>query len=639
MRHRFYSIRMLLSFFAVLSSVTAVAAAAADTAPDSARVEQLSKMLREKPRGVGPTIEDRKAWDAVAKARRFKGVIGRAEKLLKQPMPELTDEIYLDCSKTGSRTRYLRVIFPRHRRMTDLVIAECIENRGRFLPAIEEAIKVVCSDRTWIYSFRDRNLRNFKGEVVEVDLLTARLAWNMATMDYWLGDKLSPEVRNLIRENLQRRVFKPFEVMVTTGKSPQRGAWWLTGTSNWNAVCFAGVTGSALAIIESPERRAFFLASAEKNIQNFLSGFTSDGYCTEGIGYWNYGFGHYVMLAETVCQATDGRLDMFQDPRVRQIAMFGFRMEIAPGVYPAFADCSCGARPAGYLVAFLSRRFELGLKDIEERALLLNIGPSGNLFYLGVLGFQNSATKKASAKQRVHDRPLRDWFPEGGVLICRPEAGKERALAVALKGGNNGEIHNHNDVGSFVVVLGGKALLVDPGLETYTRRTFSPQRYESEVINSLGHSVPRVAGKLQKKGRAAAAKVLKTQFTDKADTLVLDISSAYDVKELKQLNRTFIFSREGQGSLTVIDQAEFDSPQQFGTALITFSKWKQLSPNRLFVGEGEDAVQVDIACDDGKFKIEGVKIKDGRKPTRLGINLTKPVEKATIRITITQAKS
>ncbi len=637
MRHRFYSIRLLSSFFVVLSSVTAVVAETADTAPDPARIEQLSKMLREKPRGVGPTIEDRKAWDAVTKAGKFKGVIGRAEKLLKQPMPELTDEIYLDYSKTGSRTRYLRVLGQRHRRMADLVIAECIENRGRFLPAIEETIKAICSEKTWIYSFHDRKNRNFKGEVVEVDLLTACLAWNMATADYWLGDKLSPKIRRLIRDNLERRVFKPFESIVTTGK-PR--TWWLTHpTNNWNAVCLAGVTGSALAIIESPERRAFFLASAEKNIQNFLSGFTSDGYCTEGIGYWNYGFGNYVMLAETVYQATDDRLDMFQDPRVRQIAMFGPRMEIAPGVYPAFADCSCGARPAGWLTAFLSRRFELGLKGIEERALLLNVGPSSHLFRLGVFGFQNSATKKASAEQQVHGRLLRDWFPAGGVLICRPEAGKQRALAVALKGGHNAEQHNHNDVGSFVVVLGGKALLVDPGSETYTRRTFSPQRYESEVINSFGHGVPRIAGKLQKKGRAAAAKVLKTQFTDKADTLVLDISSAYDVKELKQLKRTFVFSREGQGSLTVIDQAEFDTPQSFGAALITFSKWKQISPNSLLVGEGEDAVQVDIACDGGDVQIEDVQIKDGRKPTRLGINMTEPVEKATIRVTITPAKS
>ena len=95
------------------------------------------------------------------------------------------------------------------------------------------------------------------------------------------------------------------------------------------------------------------------------------------------------------------------------------------------------------------------------------------------------------------------------------------------------------------------------------------------MLNSFGHPVPRVAGTLQVTGRSAQAKFLKTEFTDAADTYVMDISSAYKVAGLKKLERTFIFSREGKGKLTVTDVVEFDRPQAFGTALITFAKWKQ----------------------------------------------------------------
>ena len=84
-------------------------------------------------------------------------------------------------------------------------------------------------------------------------------------------------------------------------------AWWLSSTNNWNAVCLAGVTGAALATVESRRDRAFFAAAAEENIQSYLRGFTPDGYCSEGVGYWNYGFGHYMMLAETLRQASGGR--------------------------------------------------------------------------------------------------------------------------------------------------------------------------------------------------------------------------------------------------------------------------------------------------------------------------------------------
>jgi hypothetical protein len=214
-------------------------------------------------------------------------------------------------------------------------------------------------------------------------------------------------------------------------------------------------------------------------------------------------------------------------------------------------------------------------------------------------------------------------------------------FGVALKGGHNAEHHNHNDVGSFVVALGKATPLLDPGSEIYTARTFSSKRYESGVLNSFGHSVPRVAGQLQRTGRDAAAKVLKTDFTDQADTLVIDIQSAYKVKPLKKLQCTFIYSREGAGSLTVIDEVEFDSPHDFGTALITFSPWKRLAPKRLLVGDGREAVQVEIAVEGGDFQIAAEEIKEdlsgGRIPVRLGIDLTKPAATAAIKVTITPA--
>ena len=57
-----------------------------------------------------------------------------------------------------------------------------------------------------------------------------------------------------------------------------------------------------------------------------------------------------------------------------------------------------------------------------------------------------------------------------------------------MKGGHNAEQHNHNDVGSFIVALGHSTPLVDPGAEVYTGRTFSRRRYDSNVLNSFGHS-------------------------------------------------------------------------------------------------------------------------------------------------------
>jgi hypothetical protein len=228
-------------------------------------------------------------------------------------------------------------------------------------------------------------------------------------------------------------------------------------------------------------------------------------------------------------------------------------------------------------------------------------------------------------------------------LICRPASGNPRGLGAALKGGHNAEQHNHNDVGSFVVALGSATPLLDPGAEVYTRRTFSSRRYESNVLNSFGHPVPRVAGKLQREGRQAAAKVLKTGFADAEDTLVLDIRSCYDVPELTRLVRTFVFSREGRGSLTVSDEVEFKSPQEFETVLITLVPWKQDGDDKLVIGKGDEAIQAKIASGEHSFRLQATEIHEDLPgkivPKRLGIVLTEPVRQAVIRVTIAPAET
>jgi hypothetical protein len=615
----------------------AVSSPAADdvTPIDQQRVEQWKAMLPAAPRGVGPTIENRQAWQTVAQSEQFKDAVKKAEQLLSKPMPEMTDDLYLDYSRTGNRKRGEAVQGQRKERVNTLVLAECIENRGRFLPAIEEAIRSTCGEKTWMYPGHDAKLMNFKGHIIEIDLRSSEMSWILATARFWLGDKLSADVRKLIDDELERRTFTPFVNLVTKG---QPKMWWLTTTNNWNAVCLAGVTGAAMANIESPERRAFFAAAAEKYIQNFLSGFTPDGYCSEGVGYWNYGFGHYMMLAETLKQATGGKVDMMESDHVRQAARFSQRLEILPGIYPAFADCDPSARPSQQLVALLSRRYGWGLKEVEAKGLGLAGARSAGLFGLGLFGFPNSITTGPAVTSESAPAALRDWFGDAGILICRPAAGSGQALGAALKGGHNDEHHNHNDVGSYVVALGRSTPLLDPGAEVYTARTFSKKRYDSNVLNSFGHSVPRVAGQLQETGRQAAAKILKTDFTDQADTLAMDISSAYKVKELKKLERTFVFSRAGSGKLTVTDAVEFDGPQTFGTAMITFDKWQQLGPNRLQVGDGPDRVIVEIAAQGNEFKIVPEEIHEDlhskRFPTRLGIELVNPVSRATVTVTI-----
>jgi hypothetical protein len=415
--------------------------------------------------------------------------------------------------------------------------------------------------------------------------------------------------------------------------------WWMTGTNNWNAVCLAGVTGSALAVIDSPMDRAFFIAAAEGYSRNFLEGFTDDGYCSEGLGYWNYGFGYYIMLSEAIHQATGGKLDLLKNDKVKRAAMFGSEIEIINGVYPAFADCSVRAKPGTFLMYFISRRLGLGLRNWEQ---IDTVSAGGSLYESMMYSFGNSASQTLPAQNASPGPGIRSWFENAGILICRPAANSTSQLAVALKGGHNNEHHNHNDVGSFVVVLGDRPLLLDPGGEVYTARTFSSRRYESNVLNSFGHPVPLVAGKLQRTGRQAEGRVVSKDFNDDADTLVLDISSAYDVPVLEKLQRTFVCSRKGSGSLTVTDEVVFSQGSDFGTALVTFDEWQQLSASSLVIRDQDKALRVDIEVTGAEFEIKPETIEEDlngdRLPTRLGINLAQPVLHTVVCLNIAPVK-
>ena len=289
------------------------------------------------------------------------------------------------------------------------------------------------------------------------------------------------------------------------------------------------------------------------------------------------------------------------------------------------------------LLGYLSRRNGFGWTAVEQRAAA-EAGDAGSLFGLGVFDFPNSLAGKPAATGPEPAPALRDWFVDAGILICRPARNDGRGFGVALKGGHNAEHHNHNDLGSFVVALDGETPLLDPGSETYTARTFSSRRYESNVLNSYGHSVPLVAGQQQREGRQSAAQVVKTEFTDTQDTITFDIRSAYPVKSLRKLERTFAFSRAGRGSLTVRDDVEFAQPETFGTALITYTPQRQVQGGKIVIGKGAAAIQVEVTAEGAAITIREEEIREDvhgpHQPVRFGFDLGQPVTRAKIVATI-----
>ena len=185
------------------------ASAKNDDALNPDRLKAIALMLPDAPAGVGRPMADRAGWDALAAAAAWRGVVKRAEGLLAQPVPEQPDDLYLDFSRTGNRTHWQNVAFERRSRLVILTLAECVENKGRFLPKTEELIAAFCAEKCWVMPAHDRRLTNFNGKFIDVDLASSALAWNLATADWLLGDKLGAATRKRIRESVERFVLAP----------------------------------------------------------------------------------------------------------------------------------------------------------------------------------------------------------------------------------------------------------------------------------------------------------------------------------------------------------------------------------------------------------------------------------------------
>jgi heparinase II/III-like protein len=126
------------------------------------------------------------------------------------------------------------------------------------------------------------------------------------------------------------------------------------------------------------------------------------------------------------------------------------------------------------------------------------------------------------------------WLADLQLMAARSIPNSAAGLYVSAWGGHNAQSHNHNDVGNFIVYGDGKPVLIDLGVETYSAKTFGPQRYEIWTMQSAYHNLPTVNGIMQGAGRQFQAKGVSFNETANRVTFSADIASAYPAEAAVQ---------------------------------------------------------------------------------------------------------
>ena len=510
-----------------------------------------------------PDITDREYWDNY----KVDGLIEAAQSQLGYTWPVITASAFMAFKHDGNRNAMEDIHFERRHALANLVFGELSENKGRFLPQIVDGLFAICEETYWGLS------AHWYGEVGNIpdprepyiDLFAAETAEHIVMTYHLLKKPLSeycPEILDRIEYELETRIKTPYLA--------HNDYWWMgyeRRPNNWNPWIISNLLSVFLLTEKDGLRLDVALFKMFTEIQNYYDALPADGGCDEGPGYWTRAGASLFEFVYEIKVATGGALDLFDDEKLRGVVAYMKKVHIKDARFICVADGTADPKSGmGPFIYAFGR--ETGQADVEA------IG--AEVYLAG-----GNTTKSAIAvRGEGYRRKIwsYDWIGEieRRALVPKPHPRlelmqmlevaclREGGWCLCVKGGHNKESHNHNDVGSFALYCDGTPVLCDIGIGTYTKQTFSPQRYEIPWVRSLTHNLPEINGVEQKNGREYAA----DSFTAREGYACVSFAAAYPPEaEIVSLKREYALTENG---LSFTDKFEFAGDKKYVTeALIT----------------------------------------------------------------------
>ena len=479
------------------------------------------------------SISDRQSWDVLCKEWRQES-IKLGEQYLHYSYPVLSANDYMDFTRTGNRTRFEDRFFARRRALSSLVLAECVEDKGRFMDDIRNGIFAICEESGWQLPAHNTYVRDTPQLLLPdmsapvLDLFACETGAILGTAWYLLKERLdtvSPFISSRILYELKHRIFTPYL---------EKHFWWMgDGTqpmNNWTIWCTQNVLLSVFLTDSDPSLREKVFLKACQSVDYFLAEYGEDGCCDEGAQYYRHAGLCLFHVMEILNSITDNAfLHLYDAPKIRNIASYILNVHINDKYYVNFADCSPIAGRAGVREFLFARRtHNTNMMLFAARDYLaggmdtLLMSAENNLYYRLLNGYTAAQIRQyADSHQETVSHPD-VYYKSVGLFVARDDT-----LCLAVKAGDNADSHNHNDTGSFTVYKNGLPLIIDVGVESYTQKTFSPRRYEIWTMQSAYHNLPTINDIMQKDGENYRARDVSWHMNENLCEITMDIAGAY----------------------------------------------------------------------------------------------------------------
>ena len=586
-------------------------------------------------------------WRARLPETAVQEIIERGEQYLGKDVPVVSATLFLEYVRNGNRSNYEAKTFARRNQLMDLVLAEAVEDKGRFTDTIANYVWSICEETYWGVPAHVGVQRSKSGlpdvEDPTVDLFGAETAATLALTDYLVGaklEKVSPLIRKRIYRETVSKILDPI-------KHAERYSWLdvTKQVNNWNPWILSNVIMAELLIEPDESKRAANLYQYMKWLDIYINGLGEDGGCDEGPSYWFAAGGSVFDALEMLKGATNGRIDIYKEPIIRKMASYIYKMHIADNYFVNFADADPKFTADGVML------YRFG-KAIGDDALL----HFGAYMYaknprLEGEGFQKPrrlsnllALKEMPAESASYKPTDEASFSDIQVMTARDDSG----LFLATHAGHNGESHNHNDVGDFIVYLGNEPVIIDAGRGNYTATTFSSHRYELWFTQSQYHNLPIIDGIGQSAGRQFTAKSVK-ETSGERTSLSMDISGAYPKEAgIVFWNRTVTLDRQADEVRVGDEYLLTKEPNSLQQVFMTICDVDTNEPGRIKLTTTSSNV-VNISYASGwnvtveSPSTEGPEYSSfatkwsGRKIKRIVLTANKPATKGTLQYSIKKA--
>jgi len=593
-----------------------------------------------------PDYKDRNGWNQLTSGVKDE-IINKGEAALNYEWKVVKATDYLEFDRSGSR-RIMEIPMGENvTALSDLVLAELAEGKGRFMDQIANGVWQSCEMTSWVLSAhiaREQNektsLPSFKENIIDLTSgdMGAFLSWTY----YFLKDELAkvqPLIAERLHKNLQERILDPY--------MNRSNFWWQafnatpkTMVNNWNPWCNFDVLTSFLLLENDPDKLAAAVHRTMISADQFINYYHSDGACEEGPSYWGHAPGKLYDYLQILYTATGGKVSIFDQPIIKNMGEYIAKSYVGKGWVVNFADASAkgGGEPGmiyryGKAVGSMEmQQFAAYLYERDGKVNHYNAGRDlfrtmENLKYQGELVQVKPAVSQAAST----------WYPETEFCYMRNSIG----FFLSAKGGYNAESHNHNDMGTFSLYLDETPMIIDAGVGTYTRQTFSDERYSIWTMQSNYHNLPMINGVAQVPGAEYRSRNVK--FDPAKLVFSLDLAGAYPAEAaVEKWQRTYQLQSKGG----LILQDEFKLTKATKPNQLNFLSWGKpdvsVSGTVILEKEGVklkmtyDATQFDPSVEVVSLTDKRLSVVWGDQVYRLSLNAKKMQLSGKYKITITK---